>query len=170
MTAMFTRRKYARAEGQGSTFWFAAPFQVSISESAPIASKPESAPAPERHLRILLADDNPVNQKVATRMLEQRGHEVVVAGNGLEAVARCREGQFDLDPRVGARARSAHPDCGHHRARDEGRSGTLSRGRHGRLRVQARERRRPGSSHPRCLHRPHRFHVMSPAHLAASRM
>ena len=46
-----------------------------------------SAPAPPRTLRILLAEDNPVNQRVASRLLERRGHLVVVAGTGREVLA-----------------------------------------------------------------------------------
>jgi CheY-like chemotaxis protein len=38
-------------------------------------------------LRLLLVEDNPVNQKVAVRLLERRGHEVVVAADGAEALA-----------------------------------------------------------------------------------
>ena len=39
-----------------------------------------------RQLRILVAEDNKVNQLIAVRLLERRGHLVVVAGNGREAV------------------------------------------------------------------------------------
>ena len=47
-------------------------------------------------LRILLADDNPVNQLVATRLLARKGHHVTVTHNGLEAVEQFRVQPFDL--------------------------------------------------------------------------
>jgi two-component system, sensor histidine kinase and response regulator len=47
-------------------------------------------------LHILLAEDNQVNQKVAARMLERRGHEVTVASNGNEALAALAGHSFDL--------------------------------------------------------------------------
>ncbi len=50
---------------------------------------------PDRRLRILVAEDNPVNRKVITRHLEDAGHEVVLAENGAEAVARFEPGAFD---------------------------------------------------------------------------
>jgi PAS domain S-box-containing protein len=51
---------------------------------------------PETVLRILVAEDNPVNQRLVVRMLEKRGHRVVVAGNGLEALEALAKDTFDL--------------------------------------------------------------------------
>jgi len=47
-------------------------------------------------LQILLAEDNPVNQKLAVRVLEKRGHNVVVASNGREALDLLDKDKFDL--------------------------------------------------------------------------
>ena len=52
---------------------------------------PSSAP-----LRVLLAEDNAINQQLALRILQKRGHEVVVAANGREALAALDTGRFDL--------------------------------------------------------------------------
>ena len=50
-----------------------------------------------RHpLRILLAEDNPVNQKLALRLLERMGYEAVVAANGLEAIAALEAAPYDI--------------------------------------------------------------------------
>jgi signal transduction histidine kinase/DNA-binding response OmpR family regulator/uncharacterized protein YdeI (BOF family) len=47
-------------------------------------------------LNILVAEDNPVNQKLASRMLEREGHTVTIAVNGAEAVSAFETGRFDL--------------------------------------------------------------------------
>jgi CheY-like chemotaxis protein len=49
-----------------------------------------------RPLRLLLAEDNAVNQRLAVRLLEKRGHAVAVAGNGKEALALLEQQPFDL--------------------------------------------------------------------------
>jgi PAS domain S-box-containing protein len=45
---------------------------------------------------ILLCEDNPVNQRLATRLLEKQGHTVILANNGLEALALYETATFDL--------------------------------------------------------------------------
>jgi PAS domain S-box-containing protein len=47
-------------------------------------------------LKILLAEDNPVNQKLACRMLENIGHKVTVASNGRDAVEAVRSQNYDI--------------------------------------------------------------------------
>jgi CheY-like chemotaxis protein len=46
--------------------------------------------------RILLVEDNPVNQMLVVRLLEKRGHSVKVAANGHEAVAAAESESFDI--------------------------------------------------------------------------
>jgi signal transduction histidine kinase/CheY-like chemotaxis protein len=65
----------------------------------PAALDAESAEAPaefEQPLHILLTEDNPVNQETATTMLKKLGHTVVVANNGLEAIEKLGQENFDL--------------------------------------------------------------------------
>jgi len=49
-----------------------------------------------RRLRVLVAEDNPVNQKLAQHLLERRGHTPVLVTNGREAVDAVQGAQFDL--------------------------------------------------------------------------
>jgi CheY-like chemotaxis protein/HPt (histidine-containing phosphotransfer) domain-containing protein len=59
-------------------------------------AKPLSAIKPKfRGSRILLVEDNPVNQRVAQRMLQKLAAEVIVANHGEEALARLSEARFD---------------------------------------------------------------------------
>ncbi|HWB10966.1 MAG TPA: response regulator [Pirellulales bacterium] len=58
--------------------------------------EPAVAPPPCRTLRVLLAEDNAVNQKFVVHVLEKRGHRVCVAGNGREALAAIERNVFDL--------------------------------------------------------------------------
>ncbi len=64
-------------------------------DRAPIVTRFKIQEA-RRQFNILLAEDNVVNQKLATKMLEKRGHQVVVASNGEEAVALNDQEDFDM--------------------------------------------------------------------------
>jgi CheY-like chemotaxis protein len=54
------------------------------------------AAVPGTALEILLAEDNAVNQRLATRMLQKRGHQVTVVSNGREAVESLERSSYDL--------------------------------------------------------------------------
>jgi PAS domain S-box-containing protein len=64
--------------------------------AGPARAPATQAPAGQRPLRVLLAEDNPVNQKLAVRLLEKRGHAVVVAGDGREALQAMEREPFDI--------------------------------------------------------------------------
>ncbi|NEX21322.1 transporter substrate-binding domain-containing protein [Thiorhodococcus mannitoliphagus] len=82
-------------EGKGSTFWFSLAFPRAVA-----ATLVEAPPAPVlealRGLRVLVAEDDPVNQVLIRDLLGRRGVEVILAATGTEAVAAATEGGFDL--------------------------------------------------------------------------
>ncbi len=61
-----------------------------------LRSSPRPNAAPARPLSVLVAEDNPVNQKVTVAMLHRMGHRAVVAADGAEALVKWNEGQVDL--------------------------------------------------------------------------
>jgi signal transduction histidine kinase/DNA-binding response OmpR family regulator len=56
----------------------------------------QDAREPGSSLKVLLAEDNVVNQRLVVRLLEKGGHRVAVAANGLEALAALKKEHFDL--------------------------------------------------------------------------
>lgn len=51
---------------------------------------------PMRRLKVLVVDDNRINQKLAAKMLERLGHDVGLANNGLEAIEEVERGHYDV--------------------------------------------------------------------------
>jgi len=83
--------------GHGSCFHFTARFDRAVSSRSPLEKvSAQLSPPASRHLRILLAEDNPVNQKISRTMLEKNGHTVVSALNGVEALTHHQKSVFDL--------------------------------------------------------------------------
>jgi two-component system, sensor histidine kinase and response regulator len=64
--------------------------------AAPVATQGAEAEKPAEGLRILLAEDNKINQRLAVAILEHAGHRVDVADDGLEAVAAVRAKEYDV--------------------------------------------------------------------------
>jgi PAS domain S-box-containing protein len=98
------------AKGKGTTFHFTAWFDVAdaadVSSSSPDSASPKmvisSTGAGDAGIvatvgmRILLAEDNVINRALATGILAKRGHSLVQAANGREAVAAAAQEAFDL--------------------------------------------------------------------------
>jgi two-component system sensor histidine kinase/response regulator len=76
------------APGKGSTFWFTA--RLASPDDAPARRVAAAAPGQLAGSVILLVEDNAFNQQVARELLEEAGAQVVVAGNGSEALALMR--------------------------------------------------------------------------------
>jgi CheY-like chemotaxis protein len=86
------------APGGGSLFWFE--LSLRVMRDAPVpAAVPATAPAPAAgaaHLRILLAEDNETNRRVAQFMLEKLGQCPDFAGDGAEAVEAWERQDYDV--------------------------------------------------------------------------
>jgi len=87
----------ASEPGRGSEFVVELPFEVdenlfSVDHSAGLV---ERLPAARSRARVLLAEDNAVNELLAVTLLRRWGHEVTVAGDGMQAVALHAQQHFD---------------------------------------------------------------------------
>jgi signal transduction histidine kinase/AmiR/NasT family two-component response regulator len=88
-------------ENEGSTFWFTLPLGIDANPSATgghvtEANVIQAGFSAGNAIRILVAEDNIVNQKVALRMLEKLGFHTDVAANGREAVEMAEMRPYDL--------------------------------------------------------------------------
>jgi PAS domain S-box-containing protein len=82
--------------GRGTTFHFTANLAaVPVAEAAPGVAPP-FPPKSSRSLRVLVVDDNPVNQKLAVRIVEKQGHTARVAGDGKAALDCLEHEAFDV--------------------------------------------------------------------------
>src|SRR6185295_19038184 len=65
-------------------------------KTVPTNAKLDPTLASRLPLRVLLCDDNTINQKVAVRLLQQMGYRAALAGNGVEALAALDKQPYDL--------------------------------------------------------------------------
>ncbi len=95
LNAMGGRIEMESELGRGTRFTITLKMPVAARTRAREKQAPRGEPAEER-LRILVAEDNILNQKVAQRVLEKRGHEVVLASTGLLALDAMTRQDFDV--------------------------------------------------------------------------
>jgi signal transduction histidine kinase/CheY-like chemotaxis protein len=86
--------------GHGSKFWFTIPYQQAEPEDATRVTEPatevDDSDTEKLSGKVLVAEDNPINQKVAIRMLINMGCYVDLVEDGLGAVSAVSEGSYDL--------------------------------------------------------------------------
>jgi len=82
--------------GQGSKFRFSVDLTLSRSAGKRELPAGTATGATLEGLTVLVVEDNLVNQRVAQALLQRLGASVLLAGNGVEAVAQCREREFDV--------------------------------------------------------------------------
>jgi CheY-like chemotaxis protein len=82
----------------GSEFTVHLPLEVWTGAVTPLASAPPlvGATGAERSLRILVAEDHPVNQKYLSILLERLGHEATLCENGELALSALTQGEYEL--------------------------------------------------------------------------
>jgi len=89
------RMELASELGKGSRFTVILPLDVDEDSGRVVAPAPDRTAGPRR-LRVLVAEDNLVNQDVAQLLLEHLGHEVSLVENGVRAIEAVTAGRFDV--------------------------------------------------------------------------
>ena len=79
---------------QGSEFWFTLTLQ-NQSPTTQTTHSMQPFTAPDRHLHLLVADDNLLNQTVATKVLTKMGHSVKIVGSGADALTALAHQHYD---------------------------------------------------------------------------
>jgi signal transduction histidine kinase/DNA-binding NarL/FixJ family response regulator/HPt (histidine-containing phosphotransfer) domain-containing protein len=82
--------------GEGSRFVLRVPLQAVADALHGPAAAPHATPATARALRVLVAEDHPVNRQYLAALLDNLGHRAHFCANGQEAVQAARDGSFDL--------------------------------------------------------------------------
>jgi PAS domain S-box-containing protein len=82
--------------GVGSTFWFEIFMPLGLESSVMRSASSPSIQSSQKKFRILVAEDNSVNQTIAVRMLQKLGYYADVAANGHEALDALRNAPYDL--------------------------------------------------------------------------
>ena len=86
--------------GSGSTFWFTVHCEIlakdAITEQSPAANFDQLDDTAPASVRILLAEDNVINQKVALSLLGKLGYTADIAANGLEVIKALELADYDL--------------------------------------------------------------------------
>jgi PAS domain S-box-containing protein len=82
--------------GGGSSFILTIPFQAADTPAATTLIDIASDDDDQARIRVLLADDHPVNRKVVEMILAEANVELTSVENGAEAVQACRDGDFDI--------------------------------------------------------------------------
>lgn len=83
-------------KGKGSTFYVTLKLKLSRTEEKVLESKKEEVSEPNNKYKILIVDDDKINQRITTDMLCGKGHEVQIANNGVEALKILKKNKFDL--------------------------------------------------------------------------
>ncbi len=87
--------------GKGSEFWFTAWFEIVAQQppneiSRPVKGRVETGKQQKNRPRILLCEDEPINQEIFKEILQELGYDVETAGNGAVGFGKASKANYDL--------------------------------------------------------------------------